>query len=499
MSNSFGSVRRPPIQVLTPRHHPHTPTMPSAFAAPQSLPLLRRSPAPRCARRRVALAVAIDPRTGPGADATRHSRLGIHDPWGEPEPPAAPRHAQLRRGADARLGSAAGEEPEEGAGRIRFHSLHIGEEEDGAGAGEEADLMELPTSGEEGEAVPAKPWDSTTGAHGISYLGRRVVYVRRRMRLLQDAYEECRRVTELFSKTFYMGTSLMSSEKRKAVWAVYTWCRRTDELVDGPRVTQRSKALHTVLAEWHTRLDDIFRLGKAYDAFDLALVDVCNNFPEMEPAPFKEMINGMQMDVDLDRFETWDDLYLYCYRVAGTVGLMTLPIMGTVKPGRDGLREASESALALGLALQLTNILRDVGEDRLRGRIYLPLEELRRFDYTPEDLMACVNDARYKALMRFQIARARSYFARAQAGIALLAPDARLPVQASLDMYSQILNVIEENDYDNFHRRAYISKRKKLATIPWSFIRISDNPFAKAFLAFADHLADDTRKPFAVK
>jgi phytoene synthase len=333
-----------------------------------------------------------------------------------------------------------------------------------------------------------KPWDSTRGVQGLSYLGRRVEFLRRRSKLLHDSYEECRRITALFSKTFYMGTTLLSPEKRKATWAVYTWCRRTDELVDGPRVHQRSASLSTVLDDWNARLEDIFYRGKARDSLDLVLIDVCANFPDMSITPFRDMISGMQMDVDQARFQTWEELYLYCYRVAGTVGLMTLPIMGTVKPGREGLHEASEAALALGIALQLTNILRDVGEDRLRGRIYLPLEDLDRFNYTPEDLMNCVLDSRYISLIKFEIARARRYYAKAQRGIPLLAPESRLPVQASLDMYSQILDVIEENGYDNFHRRAYISKRKKLATIPLSYLRIQDDPLSKTILRGAEWL-----------
>ncbi len=319
------------------------------------------------------------------------------------------------------------------------------------------------------------PWDTTTGAQGISYLTRRVAFLRRRHRVLVKSYEECRRITALFSKTFFIGCNLLSPEKRRAVMAIYTWCRRTDDLVDGPRVTQRSASLHTVLQDWRFRLNDIFKRGIARDALDLALVDVVSNFPDLTPQPFHDMIAGMRMDVEQTRFETFDDLYLYCYRVAGTVGLMTLPVIGVAKPGREGLREAAGPALALGIALQLTNILRDVGEDRLRGRIYLPQEDLRRFKYTEEDLHNCVLDNRYRDLMKFQIERARGYFQKAEQGVALLAPDAQLPVRASLDMYSQILNVLEENDYDNFHNRAYVSKAGKLLTVPLSWLRIQED------------------------
>lgn len=335
------------------------------------------------------------------------------------------------------------------------------------------------------------PWDTTTGIQGITLLGRRMNFLRKRQQLLNKSYEECRRITSLFSKTFYLGTTLLSPEKRKAVWAIYSWCRRTDDLVDGPRVQQRSDQLRSILANWESRLDLIFS-GSAYDALDLSMADTITNYPDLTSTPFRDMIKGMLMDVEQARFDTFDDLYLYCYRVAGTVGLMTLPIMGTIKPGREGLREAVEAALALGIGLQLTNILRDVGEDRMRGRIYLPLEDLRRFNYTEDDLFNCVLDNRYRNLMKFEIARARHYFQKAQKGVHLLAQDSQLPVQASLDMYSQILDVIEQNGYDNFNRRAYISKSRKFATLPVSYLKTRQSPAWKPVLKSAQFLLGAT-------
>lgn len=346
------------------------------------------------------------------------------------------------------------------------------------------DVVVVPTT----SAPVVMPWDTTTGrnVHQMSLLDRRFQSIRKRQQLVNRSYEECRRITALFSKTFYLGTSLLSPEKRRAVWAIYTWCRRTDDLVDGPRVTQRSASLRDNLRVWERRLIDIFN-GKARDALDLALVDAIGHFPEITPAPFLDMIKGMVMDVDQDRFNTFDDLYLYCYRVAGTVGLMTLPIMGTDQGGRDGLRQAVEPAVALGIGLQLTNILRDIGEDRLRGRIYIPLEDLKRFNYTEQDLFNCVLDTRYVNLMKFQVARARRYFRQAERGVHLLSEDSRFPVQASLDMYSQILDVLEENGYDNFNRRAHISKWRKFATLPSSYLRTQENDlFWSALLAAAN-------------
>ncbi|KAI0558201.1 phytoene synthase [Gracilaria domingensis] len=345
----------------------------------------------------------------------------------------------------------------------------------------------LVTGGERLSTQSMVPWDTTSGIRSLSYLSRQISFLRKRQKMLKTSYEECRRITAVFSKTFYLGTTFLSPAKRAAIWAIYAWCRRTDDLVDGPRVQQRHDQLRDVLAEWERRLIGIFN-GRATDSIDLALVDAVEQNSDITISPFRDMIKGMLMDVDQTRFETFDDLYVYCYRVAGTVGLMTLPIMGTVKPGREGLREAMGPALALGIGLQLTNILRDVGEDRLRGRIYLPLEDLRRFNYTEKDLFNSVLDSRYRELMKFEIARARSYFKEARKGVKLLAEDSRLPVQTSLDMYSQILDVLEENGYDNFNRRAYVSKTQKLVTLPVSYLRCRSSEAWKPIRIAAEFL-----------
>jgi len=289
----------------------------------------------------------------------------------------------------------------------------------------------------------------------------------RREEQLEEAYEQCRVITAHFAKTFYFGTSFFSPEKRKAVWAVYAWCRRTDDIVDKPR--KETVSLRNELAEWKERTSDIWR-GIAYDQIDLALVDTVKNYPELTIQPFEDMIKGMVMDLDQNRFETFDDLYLYCYRVAGTVGLMTMPIMGTAPD--SSYEQALEPALALGVALQLTNILRDVGEDRVRQRIYIPQEDLRRFGVTEASLLKGVKDEKYVALLKFQIERARKWYKVAEDGIPMLAEDARLPVRASLDMYSSILDKIEMNNYDNFNKRAYTSKFEKLMMIPKSYLAI---------------------------
>nr|ATQ35995.1 phytoene synthetase [Scytosiphon lomentaria] len=307
-------------------------------------------------------------------------------------------------------------------------------------------------------------------------LARGPAELNRRRTVLNQAYQECERITGIFAKTFYLGTKFMSPVARKAVWAIYVWCRRTDDIVDGPRAMVRGKkSMQQDLTDWAARLDDVWK-GKPTDSLDLALVDVRENYPSLPIAPFKDMIDGMIMDVPgigKNRYQTFEELELYCYRVAGTVGLMVLPILGTAEGVSE--EDAKFPALSLGIALQLTNILRDVGEDAVRGRIYLPLEDLAKFGVEPENIMNGILDSNYKELMRYQIARARFYYKQAARGIPMLSPEGRLPVQASLDMYGKILTAIEANGYDNFRKRAYISKTEKLLTLPFSYAK-SLNP-----------------------
>lgn len=224
---------------------------------------------------------------------------------------------------------------------------------------------------------------------------------------VDESYQLCRQLTAKYAKTFYLGTLLMSATKRPAIWAIYAWCRRTDELVDGPAAAITTSE---TLDLWEQQLESIFA-GRPLDNFDVALVDALQRFPT-EIQPFRDMIAGQRMDLYRSRYETFDDLYLYCYRVAGTVGLMSTAVMGVdiTKNTAPWNRQHSpyiptEEAIALGIASQLTNILRDVGEDARRGRIYIPLEDLARFNYTEQDLFKGVVDERWRALMRFQIAR----------------------------------------------------------------------------------------------
>jgi len=198
---------------------------------------------------------------------------------------------------------------------------------------------------------------------------------------LDQAYEICRKETQLWAKTFYLGTLLLPQEKRKAIWAIYVWCRRTDEIMDSEEASTKSQdELSDNLDEWEENTKNVFK-GNIKSELDAVLLDTIEKYPQ-SIQPYLDMIDGQRMDLNKFRYKDFDELQLYCYRVAGTVGLMTQNVMGidsayTSAPW-SAKPDPSEAAIALGIANQLTNILRDVGEDRQRGRIYLPQEDIEK-------------------------------------------------------------------------------------------------------------------------
>ncbi len=293
------------------------------------------------------------------------------------------------------------------------------------------------------------------------------------MHNLEDAYEICRKETQKWAKTFYLGTLLLPLEKRKAIWAIYVWCRRTDELMDSPDALKKSKEeLSDNLNKWEENTKRIFK-GEITSELDAVLVDTIEKFPQSID-PYLDMIEGQRMDLSKFRYKNFEELKLYCYRVAGTVGLMTKNVMGIDAFYRDAswiqVPDISDAAIALGIANQLTNILRDVGEDRQRGRIYLPQDEIKQYGYSEEELLMGTINNQWKDLMAFQLNRAREWFQISEQGIKWLSGDARWPVWTSLRLYRKILNSIEKLDYDVFNNRAYVNRSAKAIEIPISFL-----------------------------
>jgi len=290
---------------------------------------------------------------------------------------------------------------------------------------------------------------------------------------LDQAYEICRKETQQWAKTFYLGTLLLPQEKRKAIWAIYVWCRRTDEIMDSAEASTKSQdELSDNLDEWEENTKNVFK-GNIKSELDSVLLDTIEKYPQ-SIQPYLDMIDGQRMDLNKFRYKDFDELKLYCYRVAGTVGLMTQNVMGidsayTSAPW-SAMPDPSEAAIALGIANQLTNILRDVGEDRQRGRIYLPQVDIEKFNYSEEELLKGKINKEWKALMDFQLSRAREWFQKSEDGIKWLSSDARWPVWTSLRLYRGILDSIERLDYDVFNNRAFVKNSVKALEIPISFL-----------------------------
>ena len=290
---------------------------------------------------------------------------------------------------------------------------------------------------------------------------------------LNAAYEICRKETQKWAKTFYLGTLLLPIEKRKAIWAIYVWCRRTDEIMDSLEASSKSiDELSDNLNEWEENTKNVFK-GEIQSDLDAVLFDTIEKFPQ-EIQPYLDMIDGQRMDLNKFRYKNFSELKLYCYRVAGTVGLMTQNVMGidsayTSAPWSN-MPDPSEAAISLGIANQLTNILRDVGEDRQRGRIYLPQEEIKKFHYSEEELLMGEINNQWRMLMNFQLKRARDWFKKSEDGIKWLSADARWPVWTSLRLYRGILDSIERLDYDVFNNRAFVKNSVKAFEIPISYL-----------------------------
>jgi len=180
----------------------------------------------------------------------------------------------------------------------------------------------------------------------------------------------------------------------------------------------------------------------------------------------EELIDGCEMDLSVKRYETWEQLQHYCYCVASTVGLISMHIIGVMDDDEALLHRSQQPAIALGIALQLTNILRDVGDDLGRNRIYLPQEDLRRFDISEDELRAGAMTDRFRALMKFEIERAHALYDNSMAAIGNLKPDGRVAVGAAIMLYRGILDKIVANDYDVFNKRAFVSTSEKLRRMP---------------------------------
>jgi 15-cis-phytoene synthase len=271
---------------------------------------------------------------------------------------------------------------------------------------------------------------------------------------LEASYARCRELNKRYGTTYYWSTWALPRVKRHHVWALYAFCRYADDIVDDlADVTIDARA--AALADFGDRFFADLVAGHSDDPILQAVVHTVRAFGH-DPECFARFLRSMTMDLTVDHYDTWDDLLVYMDGSAAVIGEMMLPILEPCSPA------ARPHARDLGLAFQLTNFLRDVAEDLDRGRVYLPAEDLDRFDV---DVRARTVDDSWRALMRFEIERAHSLYASADLGIAMLPPASARCVEAARVLYARILERIERADYDVFSARARVPTFEKSAVV----------------------------------
>ncbi len=274
---------------------------------------------------------------------------------------------------------------------------------------------------------------------------------------LEASYAQCKRLNKRHGTTYYWSTMVLPAVKRHHVHALYGFCRYADDIVDDVAgdgsdavIEERAAALTAFGEQFFADLDR----GGSDDLVLKAVVHTVRAF-DIDQEAFVRFLRSMEMDLTVDRYETWDDLRWYMDGSAAVIGEMMLPILEPSDP-----IAARDPARALGEAFQLTNFLRDIAEDLDRGRQYVPQEDLRRFGV---DLTARRSTPAFVELMRFEIERARQLYSHAEDGIALLPPRSARCVGAAHDLYGRILDRIEAQDHDVFRARARVSTPRKLA------------------------------------
>jgi phytoene synthase len=267
---------------------------------------------------------------------------------------------------------------------------------------------------------------------------------------LTRSYSYCERLARREAGNFYLAFRVLPRSQRLAMCALYAFNRVADDLSDGPQPSSEKRRL---LESWRERWNAA-REGKYSHRLHAAFHDTVKTY-RIPDEYIQAVLDGVSMDLDPVRFETFTDLYPYCYRVASAVGLACIHIWGFTS------EEAKTYAEAAGIAFQMTNILRDLREDASRGRIYLPREDLRRFGYREEQLNRGERDAAFRDLMRFEVNRTRGFYEAARPLVRLLNPAGRAVFLVLSRTYRGLLEAIERRDYDVFSSRVRLSRVHK--------------------------------------
>jgi phytoene synthase len=276
---------------------------------------------------------------------------------------------------------------------------------------------------------------------------------------LRIAYKEAENITAQHSKSFYFASGLLPEEKRSAVRALYAFCRTVDDIVDESPDDEQD----TQLDYWR-RMVETGSFAEN-DRVAAAWADTLTRY-HIPRHYALQLIDGVARDLSQSRYQTFEELATYCYGVASTVGLMSMYIVGFDS------NEAVPYAIKLGVALQMTNILRDIGEDYRNGRLYLPREELAFFGIQESDIAEGRITDNWRQFMKFQIDRTRQVYAESWPGVKMLEREGQLAIGAASVFYQGILDEIEKNDYDVFTRRASLNTFAKAGRIPALWLKI---------------------------
>ncbi len=279
---------------------------------------------------------------------------------------------------------------------------------------------------------------------------------------LEKAYQHCDEIARQRARNFYPAFRILPKSRRLALSAFYAFCSLSDDIADDSYGLTAEEKLEK-LNKWRSTLDSCLG-GEADSPLFIALKDTIRRY-ELPQKPFYDLLDGIEMDFNVRKYQTFDELEDYCRKVASSVGLVSVRIFGCSNDGAD------EYAETLGIAFQLTNIIRDVSEDLQHKRIYLPQEDMRRFSYSDADLRDQIYDQRFVALMQYQYERAISYFQRARPELAGAQAKNLLTAEIMKDIYYHTLQVVKRQNFDVFSKRISISKSKMITAIAAALLR----------------------------
>ena len=282
--------------------------------------------------------------------------------------------------------------------------------------------------------------------------------------LLQESYQECKRLNSLHGKTYYLATLLLPKNKRPYVHALYGFARYADEIVDDLSSTLSPQEKADALRSWSSGVLSDLAAGRSTDHIGRALVDTVKKF-DIPQQHFIDFLHSMEMDLTVTQYQTYEDLLEYVYGSAAVIGLEMVPILGYSDD------RAFEAAKKLGIAFQLANFIRDVGEDLERGRVYLPLQELAQFGVDRAMLERRVLTPEIVAALKFQIARVRQLQSESEIGIEYLDKESRPCIRAASELYCGIVDEVEAIGYDIFNKRAKTSTARRARVAGLAYVQ----------------------------